>query len=134
MKLEKSDPLFLQAPRRCVISGSRDWEEFDHFYSRMDLYHQRWKDRVVYISGLARGPDKMLVEWAKANDKDWVEFPADWDKHGKKAGYLRNQEMADHSTHAFAFWDGKSRGTKHMLDTCLRQKIHVLLTLVGNPK
>lgn len=42
--------------------------------------------------------------------------PADWDKHGKSAGYKRNEEMARNADALIAFWDGKSKGTKHMID------------------
>ena len=45
-----------------------------------------------------------------------MEFPADWDKHGKSAGYKRNLEMAENADALIAFWDGESRGTKHMID------------------
>ena len=47
-------------------------------------------------------------------------FPANWDLYGKKAGYLRNIEMANYALEKngmlFAFWDGLSKGTKHMID------------------
>jgi hypothetical protein len=43
-------------------------------------------------------------------------YPAEWDKYGKSAGYIRNREMAMNSDTAVCFWDGKSKGTKHMID------------------
>jgi len=44
------------------------------------------------------------------------EFPAEWEEYGKKAGYYRNKKMAEYATHCIAFWDGKSAGTKMMID------------------
>ncbi len=41
-------------------------------------------------------------------------FPADWNRYGKRAGYVRNQEMAEYASHCILFWDGASKGTKIM--------------------
>jgi hypothetical protein len=46
-----------------------------------------------------------------------IEFPADWDTHGKAAGFMRNQLIVDNCDKVTAFWDGKSKGT---LDTITR--------------
>jgi hypothetical protein len=46
-------------------------------------------------------------------------FKADWDKHGKAAGPIRNQQMAQEADGLIAFWDGKSRGTKDMIQKAL---------------
>lgn len=50
-------------------------------------------------------------------------FPADWQKNGKSAGYKRNEEMAQNSDALIAFWDGESKGTKHMIDTAKRYRL-----------
>ena len=41
-----------------------------------------------------------------------AEFPADWEKHGRGAGFVRNKQMAEYATHLLAFWDGKSKGNR----------------------
>ena len=51
------------------------------------------------------------------------EFPAKWGQYGKRAGYLRNEEMANYATHCICFWDGESKGTKHMIDIAEREKL-----------
>ena len=43
-------------------------------------------------------------------------YPAQWDKYGKRAGYRRNEQMAEVADGLIAFWDGQSKGTKHMID------------------
>ena len=45
-----------------------------------------------------------------------LRFPADWDKYGKKAGYIRNKEMARAADACVVFWNGQSKGSKHMID------------------
>lgn len=52
-------------------------------------------------------------------------FKADWDKHGKAAGFKRNTEMAKYADALIAFWDGKSKGTKHMIDTAKSHNLKV---------
>lgn len=47
-------------------------------------------------------------------------FPADWEKYGRKAGYLRNDQMARYTDVAIILWDGQSRGTKHMIDLMMK--------------
>ena len=44
------------------------------------------------------------------------------DVHGKKAGYLRNVDMAEYADALVAFWDGKSKGTGHMIDIVLKRR------------
>ena len=73
------------------------------------------------VSGLAKGPDSFGKQWGEANGIPVKEFPADWNKLGKKAGFARNFEMARYADELVAFWDGKSRGTKHMIQTMLYQ-------------
>lgn len=69
------------------------------------------------VEGGARGADKIGREWAKLHNIPYKTFPADWDKHKRVAGFIRNSEMAEYATHCIALWDGVSRGTKHMIDT-----------------
>ena len=52
-------------------------------------------------------------------------FPADWKKYGKSAGYVRNSEMAEVAESLIAFWDGKSRGTKNMIDIAKNKGLKV---------
>lgn len=75
------------------------------------------------VSGGAKGVDKLGEQYANAADIDLVIFPANWSKHGKAAGPIRNKRMAQYATSdrqrpgaLIAIWDGKSRGTKSMID------------------
>ncbi len=68
------------------------------------------------VSGTARGADRLGEFYAIDRNFPIQRFPADWDKYGKSAGYRRNSEMADYADMLIAFWNGQSRGTKHMID------------------
>ena len=67
------------------------------------------------VSGCAKGIDTLGEIWALENSIPIKKFPADWDKYGKKAGYIRNNKMAKYATHCVVFWDGKSKGTEMMI-------------------
>lgn len=68
------------------------------------------------LSGAARGADTLAIEYAKLRNIPCREFPAQWDRYGKRAGMIRNREMLAHADALVAFWDGRSRGTKNMVD------------------
>lgn len=67
------------------------------------------------VTGMAHGPDRLGEQWGVRNGVKIARFPADWSK-GRGAGLERNKRMADYGDLLLAFWDGKSRGTRHMID------------------
>lgn len=67
------------------------------------------------VSGCAWGVDTLAIEYAGQHNLPVKLFPADWKKLGRKAGPLRNIEMAAYADYGVAVWDGRSRGTAHML-------------------
>lgn len=83
-------------------------------------------DKVnLVISGGAFGADFMGEEWAKENKIETSIFKPDWEKFGKSAGFIRNQDIVKNSDEVVAFWDGKSKGTEHSIKLCERLKIPV---------
>jgi hypothetical protein len=80
------------------------------------------------ISGKAKGADTFGEIWAEANSIRVKEFPAEWDKYGKKAGMIRNKAMGDIADIAVIFWDGKSPGSKNMIDyfKSLKKPIYII--------
>jgi hypothetical protein len=69
------------------------------------------------VSGCAPGIDRLGGAWAKRRGIPVKPFPADWDKHKKAAGPIRNREMAVYADGALVLWDGKSPGSKNMYET-----------------
>lgn len=74
-----------------------------------------WRPTEI-VSGCARGGDRVGELVAKRMGLPIKRFPADWNTHGKRAGYLRNAEMVAYADAVLALWDGKSKGTKHTID------------------
>lgn len=100
---------------KLIIAGGRDFLDYNRLeYVLGKLLVNSRPDAIV--CGMAKGADALGRSWALNNGIDVIEMPADWDTYGKGAGYIRNKEMAKIATHCICFWDGKSRGTKHMID------------------
>ncbi len=110
---------------RVIIAGSRDFDNLSKLTADVsDILSKIPVDSISktrIISGTARGADQMGEQYARNAGYEISRFPADWDRLGKRAGYVRNDEMArfavaDGNTGVLiAFWDGKSKGTKHMI-------------------
>lgn len=77
------------------------------------------------ISGGATGADTLGINWAKERGADYEVFPADWKKHGKAAGPIRNIQMIDSGIDVLIAFRG-GRGTAHMMESCEKRGIKVL--------
>ena len=73
----------------------------------------------VIMSGGAHGADSLGERYAKENGLPLEIFPADWRKDWKRAGFIRNVQMAGIADELIAFWNGKSHGTAHMIKEML---------------
>ena len=98
---------------RTIIAGSRTANNYHDLLNAMA--ELPWKPTAV-ISGAARGADALGERWARENGIPLLRIPAEWDKHGRRAGYLRNLEMAKRAQALLALWDGRSKGTAHMIE------------------
>ena len=68
------------------------------------------------ISGGARGIDRLAYAYAVSRGIGFTEYPADWDRYGKRAGFIRNYAMVGAADAVIAVWDGTSPGTKHSIE------------------
>lgn len=127
---------------RIIVAGSRDFRNYQLLSDTiMEFLADKDDSDIVdnpsyvkFISGTARGADILGEQFAYTYGYDIVRFPADWDNLGKKAGYVRNAEMAKFAVEdgnygvLIAFWDGKSKGTKYMIDLAKKYglEVHVI--------
>ncbi len=116
---------------KVIVAGSRTFNDYDLVERTMDdLFGS---NEIEIISGGANGADKLGERYAKENGLKLYIFPADWNKYGKQAGAIRNKEMAEIGTHLVAFWDGKSKGTKMMIDIAGKKGLKIeTITLLSN--
>lgn len=112
---------------RTIIAGSREGVRHQNLHDV--LSDPPWEISHV-ITGGARGADTLGSMWADTAQINQTIHKADWDKYGKSAGYKRNLVMADDAEALIAFWDGSSKGTKHMINIALNYKLHILVVIV----
>lgn len=104
-----------QIESRVIVAGGRDFNNYDLLKQKLDIYLANLNN-IVIISGKAEGADRLGEEYAKENNYKLVMYQADWNTYGKAAGPIRNRMMAEYSDYLVAFWDGKSKGTKNMIE------------------
>jgi uncharacterized phage-like protein YoqJ len=115
-------------PFQLIVAGGRDFSDTELFLQTMQQVEQDLSEySVSLVSGMAKGADMLGYMFARQEGITCHRFPADWNKYGKAAGFRRNQEMADFSDGLVAFWDGKSHGTKHMIETMKAQNKWIMV-------
>lgn len=121
---------------RVIIAGGRDFTDYNLLRSTMDvlLRNKLRKEKIVVICGMAKGADMLGARYAQERGYHIRYFPAEWDKLGKKAGIIRNEQMAQNADALAAFWDGSSHGTKNMIETAERYNLAVRVKRYNNKK
>ena len=99
--------------KKVIVAGSRSFQNYPLMCKELD----KIKDRIeCIVSGDAAGADTYGCMYARDNNIPIRHCPADWQKYGAAAGYVRNKQMGDYGDELVAFWDGTSPGTKDMID------------------
>ncbi len=118
---------------KLIIAGSRTFNDYERLEKVCNWFlidsacSGIEYGNIIVVSGGAKGADELGKTYAKKHGFSIKQFPAEWDKYGKSAGAIRNAEMADFANHCICFWDGKSAGTKNMIEVAKEQglKLHV---------
>lgn len=125
---------------RMIIAGSRGFSNYgllkDACLKALKELGDRGantsRENVEIVSGGARGADRLGEVFAGELGLNLKKFPADWNRFGKGAGILRNEEMARYASETpegvlVAFWDGVSRGTASMIELARRYGLEVVV-------
>lgn len=115
---------------RVIVCGSRDWNYRQTISDRLALLPA--EDDTVVVHGAARGADRMAEQEAQKLGLLVEAHPANWNDEGKMAGFSRNERMASLGADlCIAFWDGRSNGTRDMMQ---RAEAHgIPVEVVGKP-
>ena len=108
---------------KVIIAGGRDFHDFTLLKEKCKKILGDTKFEIV--TGMAGGADRLGLRFAHFMKVPYHKFPADWNKFGKGAGFKRNAEMAEFADALIAFWDGKSRGTAHMIQEATKKNLKV---------
>ncbi len=111
---------------KTIIAGSRTIKDYSIILEAIKL-----SSFIIttVISGGAVGVDKFGEQYAKENDVPIIQMIPDWSL-GKRAGILRNIDMANIGEALIAIWDGKSKGTEHMIKEATKKKLKVFVHIV----
>lgn len=112
---------------KVIIAGSRG---ITSIYTVEDAVKLSCFEVTEVVCGMARGVDFLGMTWAESNDIPVKKMPADWDNHGRGAGFIRNRLMAEYADALIAIWDGESRGTEHMIRTAKAVGIKLFVYMV----
>lgn len=106
-----------------IVSGSRTFTDYEIAKSTLNNFisSKEYNTNPTIICGMANGADMLGYEFAKEYNFPLKEYPANWDLYQKRAGHIRNEQMAKYASEnghgvLIAFWDGESKGTASMID------------------
>ena len=117
---------------KIIVAGPRDFNNQSFVFSALDMVFsmlpknsKETRDfleidslkNIEIVEGGATGIDSLAKSYAISKNIKYKEFPADWNKHGRAAGPIRNKQMAEYSNIliAFRYVDNPSRGTENMI-------------------
>ena len=110
---------------KLIVAGGRDFNNYELLSS--SLHELDIDGDISIVSGMAQGADALGYRFAKENNVVLYTFPANWNLHGKRAGFIRNEEMGRFADGLLAFWNG-SKGTAHMINfmKMLNKPVHII--------
>jgi predicted Rossmann fold nucleotide-binding protein DprA/Smf involved in DNA uptake len=111
-----------------AIVGSRSWKAAHVIRDTIDSLRLNHPDLTI-ISGGARGVDRIAAAYARECGVAVVEYHADWRRHGRKAGPMRNREIVAAADEVIAYWDGTSAGTNNTIELARLKGIPVEIVL-----
>lgn len=110
---------------KVIVAGSRHIEDADLVVTAIE---SSGFPVTQIVSGGAPGVDSIGEQYARWRKIQLMIFKADWNRYGRSAGPKRNRQMAEYADALVAIWDGKSRGTKNMIDEMKRLGKLVFIT------
>ena len=112
---------------KIIVAGGRDFDNYEYMEECLDNFlfdeikAKHGPDKIELICGMAVGADFLAIKYAIKHNIDIVPFEPKFWQYGERAGEVRNHDMASYASESdipylVSFWDGKSRGTKNMID------------------
>ena len=105
-------------PLKVIVAGRRDFSDSDYVFEQLDkaLANTIKNREIEIVQGGAAGVECIAGMWAASRFYKQRVFRAKWNEHGRAAGPIRNRKMAEYGDILIAFWNGKSPGTKNMIN------------------
>jgi hypothetical protein len=106
-------------PMKLIVAGSRSINDWGLVFRELDRYTVN-KDVDMIVSGGAKGVDRAAILWANTHGIPFKIYLPNYNMYGKIAPLTRNEKMASYGNELLCIWDGKSRGSIHMVE-CMRR-------------
>ena len=110
---------------KVIIAGTRTFKDYELVKKTCNHMLSNHAPAIEIVNGGATGAtgaDRLGGRYAIEHGYKITLFKADWDID-KSAGYIRNKEMAEYADAAIIFWDGSSKGDKHMIDLAVEANL-----------
>ena len=110
--------------KKILVAGGRDFIDYDRLKSDLDTLKP-----TTIISGMARGADEQGYRYALNNNLECLKFLANWNRYGKSAGFIRNEQMLSEGKPdlVLVYWNGSSKGTAHMINIAKKASIRTIV-------
>lgn len=116
---------------RVIVAGTRTFNDYELLKNTLDNLLDGYQN-IEIVSGGAKGADFLGEQYATEKGYKIKRFPAQWDKYGKSAGYIRNEQMARYADKCVVFWDGVSRGSYHMINLAKKYELDLIVIKYGS--
>lgn len=110
---------------KVIIAGTRNFDDYQLLKRYADKILANVSKPIEIVSGRCRGADLLGEHYASEKRFLLTFFEAKWSEYGRRAGPMRNAQMASYADALIALWDGKSKGTKNMIDEALKAGISI---------
>ena len=109
---------------KVAVIGSSDYNDYDEVKNTL-----KGLNITLIVSGGAKGADTLGERYADENNIPKKIFLPDWNKYGKRAGFIRNTDIINEAELVVAFWDGESKGTKDSIKKAEEQNKNIILVV-----
>lgn len=110
---------------KVLVCGGRDFDDALTLGSWLGGIHKK-QGIALLIEGGARGADRMGRQFAERANIPVRTFPADWGRHGRAGGPIRNQQMLDEGKPDLVVAFDGGRGTEDMIARAEEAGIRVI--------
>jgi len=116
---------------KIAVVGSRGFSDYSFFAEKLKTLISNLEGEIEFVSGGCKsGGDALIARYCKENGLKLTEYLPDWDKLGKRAGFVRNQLIVDDCTHLIAYWNLLSKGTESSIKMAKEQNKPVKIVKV----
>lgn len=118
---------------KVIIAGSRNFNDYHLLKRYADKILSSIKQPIEIVSGHCRGTDLLGERYASEKGFSLAIFEAKWSEYGRRAGPLRNAQMASYADALIAVWNGESAGTKNMIEEAKKANLSIrIIDYVNN--